>query len=62
LKEDKIIYIAVALKRVRKQVGKTQQSVAGTGRVNRGYLSDLEDDKKNPTIDMILSSCIWIRD
>jgi transcriptional regulator with XRE-family HTH domain len=53
LKEDKIIYIAAVLKRVRKQMGITQERVAGTGRINRGYLSDLEGDKNNPTIDMI---------
>jgi transcriptional regulator with XRE-family HTH domain len=53
LKEDKVIYIAAALKRVRKQVGITQERVAGKGRINRGYLSDLERDKKNPTIDKI---------
>jgi XRE family transcriptional regulator, fatty acid utilization regulator len=53
LKEDKIIYIGPALKRVRKQMGITQARVAATGKINRGYVSDLERDENKPTIDMI---------
>jgi transcriptional regulator with XRE-family HTH domain len=53
LKEDKIIYIGKALKRVRKRMARTQAVVAANGKINRGYLSDLERDENKPTIDMI---------
>jgi transcriptional regulator with XRE-family HTH domain len=53
LKEDKIIYIGKALKRVRKTMARTQAVVAANGKINRGYLSDLERDENKPTIDMI---------
>jgi transcriptional regulator with XRE-family HTH domain len=53
LKEDKIIYIGKALKRVRKRMARTQAVVAANGKINRGYLSDLERDENTPTIDMI---------
>jgi transcriptional regulator with XRE-family HTH domain len=53
LKEDKIIYIGKALKRGRKRMARTQAVVAANGKINRGYLSELERDENKPTIDMI---------
>jgi transcriptional regulator with XRE-family HTH domain len=53
LKNDKIIYLGAALKRVRKANRLTQADVAATAKINRGYYSDLERDMKNPTIDKI---------
>jgi transcriptional regulator with XRE-family HTH domain len=53
LKKDKIIYIGPTLKRLRKKYSKTQIQVANDGKINRGHVTDLEGDHKNPSIDMI---------
>ncbi|MHB8254631.1 MAG: helix-turn-helix domain-containing protein [Acidiferrobacter sp.] len=50
---DERHYLAVNLRRVRRARGLTQDDVAAISGVNRAYVSDLENSKRNIGIDCI---------
>jgi len=45
------------LRAAREKAGMTQEQVALQAEVDRGYISQLEHDKKSPTIEMLFRLC-----
>lgn len=45
------------LKKSREKAGLTQEQLAFAARVDRSYISELENNKKSPTLDMIFRLC-----
>jgi len=45
------------LKRFRKQAGKTQENLAFDAEIDRTYISQIENNKKSPTIEMLFRIC-----
>jgi len=43
--------------KARKAAGLTQEALALDARVDRSYISELEHDKKSPTVDMLFRLC-----
>lgn len=49
--------IGAELQRARLQAGLTQEELARRAKVDRSYISLLENDKKSPTLDMVFRLC-----
>lgn len=45
------------LRRIREKAGITQEELSFRARVDRSYISQLEHDKKSPTVDMLFRLC-----
>ncbi len=45
------------LGKARRAAGLTQEALALDAHVDRSYISELEHDKKSPTVDMLLRLC-----
>ena len=45
------------LRKARKKAGLSQEEVAFRANVDRTYISQLEHDKKSPTVDVLLRLC-----
>ena len=45
------------LKRARDEAGLSQEEVAHRAGIDRSYLSQLENDRKSPTLDLLLRVC-----
>jgi transcriptional regulator with XRE-family HTH domain len=45
------------LRRARKAAGMTQEALALAANVDRTYVSQLEHDRKSPTLDMVFRLC-----
>lgn len=45
------------LRKARTRAGLTQEDLAFKARVDRTYISMLENDKKSPTVDMLMRIC-----
>lgn len=45
------------LRRARQAAGLTQEQLAHEAQIDRTYISQLEHDKKSPTIDMLFRIC-----
>jgi transcriptional regulator with XRE-family HTH domain len=45
------------LKKARRAAGMTQEALAFAARVDRTYLSELENDKSSPTLDCLMRLC-----
>jgi transcriptional regulator with XRE-family HTH domain len=45
------------LKKAREEAGLTQEQVSVAARIDRAYLSLLENDRKSPTVDMLFRIC-----
>jgi transcriptional regulator with XRE-family HTH domain len=50
LKKNKAIYIGETIKRLREKIGISQEELAHRSKLNRSYLSDLETNKKQPSL------------
>jgi transcriptional regulator with XRE-family HTH domain len=50
LKKEKSIYIGEALKKFRLATGMTQEELAHRCKLDRSFMSDLETDKKGPSL------------
>lgn len=49
--------LGVELKRAREEADLSQEEVAARANVDRSYISQLENDKKSPTLDLLMSLC-----
>jgi transcriptional regulator with XRE-family HTH domain len=45
------------LRRAREKAGLSQEEVAHRAGIDRSYLSQLENDRKSPTVDLLLRVC-----
>jgi transcriptional regulator with XRE-family HTH domain len=45
------------LRRARDEAGLSQEEVAARAEIDRSYLSQLENDKKSPTLDLLFRVC-----
>lgn len=45
------------LRRARRAAGLTQEKLAVAAKVDRGYISELENDHQSPTVDMLYRLC-----
>lgn len=45
------------LREARKSAGMTQEELAYAAQVDRTYISQIENDKKSPTVDMLFRLC-----
>lgn len=45
------------LRQARRAAGLTQEQLAVTAKVDRGYISELENDHQSPTVDMLYRLC-----
>lgn len=45
------------LRRARDEAGLSQEEVAARAEIDRSYLSQLEHDKKSPTLDLLFRVC-----
>jgi transcriptional regulator with XRE-family HTH domain len=45
------------LRRARRDADLTQEQLAATAKVDRTYISDIENDKVSPTVDMLARLC-----
>jgi transcriptional regulator with XRE-family HTH domain len=45
------------LRRARRDADLTQEQLAATAKVDRTYISDIENDKVSPTVDMLERLC-----
>lgn len=45
------------LRQARREAGLTQEGLAHQAAIDRSYLSELEHDKKSPTVNMLLRLC-----
>lgn len=45
------------LKRARDEAGLSQDEVAARAKIDRSYLSQLENDRKSPTLDLLMRVC-----
>ena len=45
------------LRRARGEAGLSQDEVAARANIDRSYLSQLENDKKSPTLDLLMRVC-----
>ena len=45
------------LRRARDEAGLSQDEVAARAKIDRSYLSQLENDKKSPTLDLLMRVC-----
>lgn len=50
-KKKHLFYIGKTLKRLRAELGKSQEDIAFDSDMNRGHISDLENDKSHPHLD-----------
>jgi transcriptional regulator with XRE-family HTH domain len=50
-KKKHLFYIGKTLKRLRAELGKSQEDIAYDSDMNRGHISDLENDKSHPHLD-----------
>jgi transcriptional regulator with XRE-family HTH domain len=49
--------LGAELRKAREEAGLTQEQLAFRARIDRSYLSELERDKKSPTVAMLLKIC-----
>ncbi len=49
--------LGIELKKARTQAGMTQEELAYKADVDRTYISMLENDRKSPTVDMLMRIC-----
>lgn len=49
--------LGLNLRRARRAAEMTQEQLAVAARVDRGYISDLENDKQSPTVAMLFRLC-----
>ena len=49
--------LGLNLRRARRAADMTQEQLAVTAKVDRGYISDLENDKQSPTVAMLFRLC-----
>lgn len=49
--------LGAELKKERMKAGLSQEALAARAQIDRTYLSELENDKKSPTIDMLFRIC-----
>ena len=49
--------LGAELRKAREAVGLTQEQVAGKAGISREYLSLLENDRYNPTVDVLIKCC-----
>jgi transcriptional regulator with XRE-family HTH domain len=49
--------LGAELQRARRDANLTQEQLAFRAKVDRSYVSLLENDKKSPTVDMLLRLC-----
>jgi transcriptional regulator with XRE-family HTH domain len=49
--------LGAELRRARLRAGLTQEELSFRAEVDRSYISQLEHDKKSPTVDMLLRLC-----
>jgi transcriptional regulator with XRE-family HTH domain len=45
------------LRRARDEAGLSQEEVAARAEIDRSYLSQLENDRKSPTLDLLMRVC-----
>lgn len=45
------------LRRARTDAGLTQEELAGKAKLDRAYISQLENDRKSPTVDTLFRLC-----
>ncbi|MFC4799430.1 helix-turn-helix domain-containing protein [Neobacillus sp. GCM10023253] len=50
MRKDKAIYIGEVIKRIRSEKGLTQEELAHDSNLDRSYMSDLETNKKGPSL------------
>lgn len=50
MKKEKAIYIGEVLKRLREEKGMVQEELAHYSKLDRSYVSDLETNKKGPSL------------
>ncbi|WP_284035614.1 helix-turn-helix transcriptional regulator [Neobacillus sp. 114] len=50
MRKDKAIYIGEVIKRIRSEKGLTQEELAHDSDLDRSYMSDLETNKKGPSL------------
>jgi transcriptional regulator with XRE-family HTH domain len=53
LKNEKALYIGKALKPIRLATGMSQEELAHRSKLDRSYMSDLETNKKSPSLETI---------
>jgi transcriptional regulator with XRE-family HTH domain len=49
--------LGAELRKARKKAGLTQEQLAFRARVDRSYISQLENDHKSPTVDILFALC-----
>lgn len=49
--------LGAELRRARQRAGLTQEELSFRAKVDRSYISQLESDKKSPTVAMLLRLC-----
>ncbi len=49
--------LGAELRSARRAAGMTQEQLASTARVDRGYISEIENDHQSPTVDMLRRLC-----
>jgi transcriptional regulator with XRE-family HTH domain len=49
--------LGIELKKAREAAGLTQETVAFAAGIDRAYLSQLENDHKSPTVDLLVRVC-----
>ena len=49
--------LGAELRKARKKAGLSQEKVAFAAEIDRAYLSQLENDRKSPTVDTLLRVC-----
>ncbi len=49
--------LGAELKKERTKAGLSQEALAARAQIDRTYLSELENDKKSPTLDMLFRIC-----
>ena len=49
--------LGIELRKARTRAGLTQEELAFKAHVDRTYISMLENDKKSPTVDMLMRLC-----
>lgn len=53
MKKDKTIYVGEVIKNLREAKGMVQEELAHYSKLDRSYLSDLETNKKGPSLNTI---------
>lgn len=49
--------LGAVLRKAREDAKLTQEQVSVAARINRSYISQLENDKKSPTVDLLFRIC-----